>query len=175
MAINFRTCGCGDHAFAEASHWHVVLVSPEDVGLFSAAYSLTSNPSKRPRCVVTYWQKPKAYKKVHHLILGKKDGHCVDHANRDPTDNRRSNLRFATRSESAQNRKRMPSYLGIKGVYLGRIQGTYEAFIVANGERKWLGRYKSAVAAAEAYNKAAVALHGKFAAVNEDLASIDRD
>ena len=108
MSVEFKSCACGDHAFAKASHWHVVLVSVCDIGLFDTAYSLTSNPSRRPHCAVAYWQEPKTYKKVHHLILDKKDGHCIDHANRDPTDNRRSNLRYATASAASRARKQRP-------------------------------------------------------------------
>lgn len=41
---------------------------------------------------------------IHHLIMGKPlDGLVIDHINRDPLDNRRCNLRYATKAENAIN------------------------------------------------------------------------
>jgi hypothetical protein len=44
--------------------------------------------------------------KMHHCILGQPiyEGDEIDHRNRIPNDNRRHNLRYATRSEQALNR-----------------------------------------------------------------------
>jgi len=45
--------------------------------------------------------------RLHKLILGKKEGYEIDHINHDTLDNRKQNLRFATRSENNKNRKYM--------------------------------------------------------------------
>lgn len=55
--------------------------------------------------VATKHKKGKKWKTLylHHLIMGKKDGYLIDHINRDSLDNRKCNLRFATRAENTKN------------------------------------------------------------------------
>lgn len=40
---------------------------------------------------------------MHQFLLGKKDGYLIDHKNRNPLDNRRKNLRYATKSQNGVN------------------------------------------------------------------------
>lgn len=57
------------------------------------------------------------YQLLHHYLFGRKDGFLVDHINRDRLDNRKSNLRFVTRSGNNFNHKvRNTSKSGITGV-----------------------------------------------------------
>lgn len=94
-------------------------------------------------------------------------GDVVDHINRNPLDNRLSNLRPATRSENAINRgKTKANTSGYKGVALNKQTGKYKAAIRVNYELIHLGTYKTKEDAALAYNKAALKYFGEFAYLN---------
>ncbi len=55
---------------------------------------------------------------LHQFILGKAEGKVIDHINRDPLDNRKSNLRHTTPSINSTNaRARTESKTNIRGVY----------------------------------------------------------
>jgi hypothetical protein len=102
--------------------------------------------------------------KMHRAILGANDGKHVDHANRDTLDNRRSNLRFATRSENTANSaKRSNNTSGYKGVTWHVQRGKWRAQIAKGDARISLGLFTDAAAAARAYRLAAEALFGEFA------------
>lgn len=108
---------------------------------------------------------------VHRLaflwMTGEWPKEIVDHADRDKLNNRWSNLREATISQNAQNRKASRvNKLGMKGVnYKIRFGvGKYEAHIrETGGKRHYLGRFDSAQEAYQAYLEAAKQLHGDFA------------
>lgn len=89
----------------------------------------------------------------------------VDHVNRNGLDNRRVNLRRATPAQNAAN---VPAYGGrssFKGVFpSGR--GRWRAQITAQGQRLSLGTFDHEHEAAEAYNAAALQLHGEYAHLN---------
>jgi hypothetical protein len=93
----------------------------------------------------------------------------VDHRNGDFTDNRRSNLRKASRCQNRHN-SRMPSHSrsGYKGV-TQRAYGLWRARIGEPGQggrRLQLGDFKTAEEAARAYDRAAIELYGEFASIN---------
>lgn len=76
-------------------------------------------------------------------ILPKREGHTVDHIDRDPTNNRRSNLRYATPKQQLQNR----GFKGVSQIYNGK----WQARIVIDGKRKQLGCFSTREEAEEAY------------------------
>jgi hypothetical protein len=87
----------------------------------------------------------------------------IDHKDRNRENNRLSNLRTATPQENRCNKKIYANNLtGAKGVYWHKQHGKYAAAIQANGNRKHLGLFDSIYKASQAYNAAAVALHGNF-------------
>lgn len=100
---------------------------------------------------------------MHRLILPV-PGLEVDHVNRNPLDNRRCNLRPATRTQNVVNRVSRGKS-GFRGVRRTR-DGAYEANIGRSSRAKYLGRFQSAEAAARAYDAAAIELYGEFATLN---------
>lgn len=104
---------------------------------------------------------------LHRLIAGARVGQVVDHANGDTLDNRRSNLRACAQRRNCQNRKRHSNNTsGFKGVL--ERDGYFRAFIMLNGYQLALGQYNDAIAAALAYDRAALEHFGEFARPNFD-------
>ena len=91
--------------------------------------------------------------------------HEIDHKNRNKLDNRRENLRPATRTQNCQNTvEHSNSTTGFKGVNYRKDVGKYRARIRINGERVMLGWFKTAEEASRAYDEAAKKHHGEFRA-----------
>jgi hypothetical protein len=101
---------------------------------------------------------------MHRLIMGWPSTE-VDHRNGDGLDNRRCNLRLATKSQNSCNRGPNGN-VPFKGVYFDRDRQLFAADIRANGVRIRLGRFATAEEAGRAYDQAALELHGEFAWLN---------
>lgn len=105
-----------------------------------------------------------AWKQVflHRFIMGFPNG-FIDHINRDPLDNRKSNLRVCN---NAQNIINSPPRSGrrFKGI---RPNGNrWEARIKKNGKDIYIGYFSDEKSAAKAYNQKALELFGGFAWLN---------
>lgn len=106
---------------------------------------------------------------LHWLIANPPAGFVVDHKDHDGLNNVRNNLRWCTHADNTHNsRIRKDNTSGYKGVGLHKFQGKiwWRARIAANGKRKTIGHYRTAVEAALAYDRAARELHGEFAYTN---------
>jgi len=89
----------------------------------------------------------------------------VDHIDGNGRNNRRANLRKATKAQNQQNRRKFPSarYTSrFKGVYQNKRTGKWCALI----RKEHLGTFSTEEEAALAYNKAAKRLFGEFARLN---------
>ena len=106
--------------------------------------------------------------KMHRLIIGDSPaGATPDHINGNGCDNRRANLRWATRSQQAQNRPvHKNNTSGFKGVMYYKARDRYRAQLQTKERDFHLGYFRTAEEAARAYDDKARELHGDFARLN---------
>lgn len=101
---------------------------------------------------------------MHRLVLS---GPVVDHVNRSGLDNRRANLRAASRSQNAMNQaSRANTSSRYKGVSWDKYARKWDVRIRAKGRQLRLGRFTSELEAARAYDRAAIEHFGEFACIN---------
>ena len=105
--------------------------------------------------------------RMHREIMNAKSGQFVDHRNGNTLDNRRSNLRFCTPSQSQMNRGIPPNNTsGYRGVFRDKRSGKWRAAIKINYKQIRLGNFIIKEDAARAYDTAAKKYHGEFARLN---------
>jgi hypothetical protein len=146
------------------THGHSAIVDVEDFAALS----------------VYYWQ---AHIQKHKLIYARRNsGHCkaaymhreimlapkgidVDHINGNGLDNRRSNLRLATRSQNLANR--IPKKLPRSGFLGVRLNGKkWMANLRVGGKVIYLGSFKTREIARSEYISAHKKHHGEFSIYN---------
>lgn len=104
---------------------------------------------------------------LHTALMGNSNGLFVDHINWDRSDNRRANLRWATKSQNAINSGLSKvNKTGFKGVSFHKLRKKYRARIKFNGREIHLGLFVSPEEAAKAYNQKATELFGEYAFLN---------
>lgn len=138
-----------------------VYLDPDDLEKFGElgawihldGYILTYNPNTREEL------------KLAQLVMNTST--VVDHINGNTTDDRKANLRLATKSQNMANVPlRSDNKSGYKGVYFNKSTARYTAYITKDQIRIHIGSFKTAEAAAKAYNAKAVELFGDFAYLN---------
>ena len=119
---------------------------------------------------------PRHHAQLANFIMRAEPGQMFDHASGDTLDNRKRNLRLATRYENAQN-----SLVPRLGEKTSKFKGVSSAgrkwasAIQAEGSVYRLGVFDSEVEAARAYDAAAVRLHGEFAKTNLQMRLYESD
>lgn len=107
---------------------------------------------------------------LHHLIairIGLNLNFKIDHADRDPLNCCRGNLREATDSQNGANTKlRSDNTSGYRGVSWSTTRNKWWATLTIKGHLYNLGGYTNIHDAARAYNQAAIRYFGVFASVN---------
>lgn len=100
-------------------------------------------------------------------IMNAPKGIEVDHINRDPLDNRRSNLRLVTKRQNVWNSgARVTNRLGIKGVGWRPDMKKFQVKINTGEGMIHIGYFETAEAAREAYNKKVTQLRGAYACIS---------
>ena len=164
----------------------VTWISPEDAELASMGWNL----KKAGKGVFVYYYAIHTWTiggvrgeyYLHNLVWEKAheaplpEGFLVDHINGDKLDNRRHNLRLATRKDNEANKRKRRTQAGgsttskYKGVSLMKDKPRtkpWRCLITADGKRMPLGVFATEEAAAEAYNEAAKEVFGEFALLND--------
>lgn len=121
-------------------------------------YAVRYKRSKKGNSVFVY---------MHREIKGAKKSQHVDHKNGNSLDNRDDNLRTCTRSQNLCNRgKTKRNSTGYKGVSRDKRRNRFVANIRCQNESYYLGSFLDRQSAANAYDAAAIRLHGEFARLN---------
>lgn len=104
---------------------------------------------------------------LHMSVMGHpRGGKQIDHKDRNPLNNTKSNLRVCT---PAENRRNSISWKTNKTGYRGvdpRPSGRYGAYITHNYKNIFIGTYDTPEQAARAYDQKAIELFGEFANLN---------
>jgi len=105
---------------------------------------------------------------MHQEITEVPEGMVVDHINYDGMDNRRANLRAATRSQNLCHRRKRSgaTQSKYKGIYWKKRNRKWEAMITFQRKKIYLGYFRDEIDAAKAYDRAARKYHGEFASLN---------
>lgn len=154
-------------------HGKVALIDDEDAErILAYNWTLNHDPNRRRQIfyAVRYaykeGTKSRTVIQMHRVILNAPAGMEVDHINGDGLDNRRANLRLATRAQNLRNTHREKGRTGYRGIYWHKRNRMYHALIMHDGRKHSLGYYYNAEQAARAYDYAAYHMHGEFASLN---------
>ena len=118
----------------------------------------------RPRCQMKVCGETHIMARViWKLVTGRDSNVYIDHVNRNPNDNRWSNLREATHGQNARNcSTRKDSPLGIKGVYVYQHdKSRFIATVRCRGKSHHVGVFDTLEEATVARQKKAKELHGE--------------
>jgi hypothetical protein len=105
---------------------------------------------------------------MHRVIMGAPKGKVVDHINGDGLDNRRANLRLATRAQNIYNRRKTTKKTSSRfvGLSFNKKSTMWDGCIQYKRKKIHLGRFKNEIDAARAYDRAAIKYYGEFARLN---------
>lgn len=144
--------------------------------LTGSFYWLVTRTSKAPKGSLAGWYDKDGYRcvtvfgkkiKCHRLAWAWMTGFfppkniIVDHINRVVDDNRFSNLRLASPSQSSANRDvQINNKHGVKGVVF--TKGRWRASLTKNGKKVYEGYFNTLEDASKAYDKASLDFNGVF-------------
>lgn len=98
--------------------------------------------------------------RMHKLFI---DGQYIDHINGNTSDNRKSNLRVATKSQNGMNRDlQLNNTSGVTGVYWHKQLGKWVAYITINREYIYLGSFNEFDGAVKVRKEAEDKYFGEF-------------
>ena len=136
-----------DYILVAAYRWHA---QPSTSGIwYASAHSRIGD--NLPRIVF-----------MHRMLLSTSFGHEVDHRDGDGLNNRRGNLRSATKAQNTFNRKVVSHSSRYTGVNWNKANQKWFARITAHGKFRYLGYFNSEEAAYEARLAAEKEAHPDF-------------
>lgn len=102
--------------------------------------------------------------RMHRLLFNIKDDRIIDHINRNPSDNRKENLRITDNAHNRMNMSLMSTNTsGVTGVSFYKNENKWSAEIYCNNKHIHLGRFISFEDAVKARLEAEVKYYGEFA------------
>jgi hypothetical protein len=154
----------GNIAYVPLTRGYEAIIDADDVPLVDAWNWTAIVGLSNVYAFRNYWKdKSKRRVYLHRAIMGEPDGFQVDHINGNGLDNRRVNLRLATRSQNQHNRgANFNNTSGFKGVTWHNGAKKWQAQIAFCGKNKYLGCYDTLEAAHAAYAEASLKYHGEF-------------
>ncbi len=148
------------------------IVDPEDykrLSKYKWYASKNSGTFYAARCVWDPVNKKKRTIKMHREIINPPYPLVVDHINHNGLDNRKANLRPATKSQNTINKpyiKQKGAHSKYLGVTWQKSIKKWQAQIRAKGAHRVIGYFEDETEAAKAYDKAAKKYHKEFAVLN---------
>ena len=103
---------------------------------------------------------------MHRLILNAQPGFEVDHRDGNTLDNRRSNLRLATRSQNQANRGKPRGHYSSQYKGVSRSTRGWVAQMTVDGKGVFIGLFATEVEAAKGYDAEILKHFGEFAFLN---------
>ena len=147
-----------DYPWLARFSWHAVPTNPGEKFVPMKAFHSRTASGKKIQIRV----------QMATFIMGTRSGYVAEHADRDPLNCQKSNLRWATHAQNSINWWRNRSLKNGRGVTWCSKDAVFRVHIKVGTRRIWFGRFKSAQEARDAYDAAAVKHHGKFAMLNRD-------
>lgn len=144
-----------------------VIIDSEDLPIILKKGNLGVSKDEFDKPVLVQFGSPIISLGRYLLGLPTGDRRLVDHKNGNALDNRKENLRVATKQQNNANRGLLiNNKSGYKGVSWRQLSKRWCAFISVNNKSKFLGSFKIKEEAARAYDKAAKEHYGEFAILN---------
>lgn len=156
----------GDTAYVPLTQGFVAVIDAVDVPLVEG-YNWCAQKAKHTTYAVRSAPRDEHGKQrvvlMHRVIAGDPPGMDVDHENQNGCDNRRANLRAATRSENLFNQRlRSTNTSGVKGVSFDKASGRWRASIAHHNVKQELGSFATKDLAAAARGMSATLWHRQF-------------
>jgi hypothetical protein len=153
----------GQLAYVALTRGHVAVIDLADVPLVQG-FNWTAILRKHTVYAARVEWRGQVQRKIymHRLLTVAPSGLDVDHADGDGLNNRRANLRLATKSQNICNQRvRSDNRSGLKGVSLN-ARGKWQANIAKGGRQRFLGAFATPEEAHAAYCAASAEIHKEF-------------